>query len=331
MPGKQRRVSALAIGVGIAAIIAIVLVIVLLIEWLKPGPTPPVVPGPSSSSAPPSSSAPARPESQPASCPDVEVIAVPGTWESKSTDDPLHPTANPNSLILKVSGPLQKAYPSPRAEVWTTPYVAQLSNPVAIPPDGQATYQVSRTEGDKKTRAQIEKVYAKCKLTSFLLMGFSQGAVIAGDIASDIGNGRGPIPSENVLGVGLISDGRRVPGEAKSVGPNPPGVGAEVAFKGLAIGGLELRGPRAGGFGDLGDKTYSLCGQHDPICNEPKDIFDANAISQTLPKVQAVLTANSHALYATTKDWIYEGESAVQWMNGWADGLVSKAPKPKHS
>ncbi|EUA24849.1 cutinase family protein [Mycobacterium xenopi 3993] len=32
----------------------------------------------------------------------------------------------------------------------------------------------------------------KCPLTSYVLVGFSQGAVIAGDIASDIGNGRGP-------------------------------------------------------------------------------------------------------------------------------------------
>ena len=33
----------------------------------------------------------------------------------------------------------------------------------------------------------------RCPLTSYVIVGFSQGAVIAGDMASDIGNGRGPV------------------------------------------------------------------------------------------------------------------------------------------
>ncbi len=331
MPDRpRRRLSALTIGVGVAAAVAVILVIVLIITLLRTGPSVPPIAGPPSSGGAPSSPSVARPTAQPADCPDVEVIAVPGTWESKSNDNPLHPTANPNSLMLKMTAPLQSAYPESRLETWTTPYVAQFSNPVAIPPDGQASYTASREEGDRKTRAQITQVYAKCPLTSFILTGFSQGAVIAGDIASDIGNGRGPIPAENVIGVGLIADARRVPGEANVVGPNPPGVGAEVAFAGLDIGGLTLRGKRTGGFGTLARRTWSLCGEHDPICNEPTNVFDINAMSSTLPKLQSILTANSHALYATTKDWSYHGESAVAWLEHWTSDLVAGAPRPKH-
>lgn len=36
----------------------------------------------------------------------MEVLAAPGTWESKADDDPLAPHANPNSLLLNVTRPL---------------------------------------------------------------------------------------------------------------------------------------------------------------------------------------------------------------------------------
>ncbi|WP_019201319.1 cutinase family protein [Tsukamurella sp. 1534] len=328
-PAPRKRISPLTIAVGVAVIIAVVLVIILLISLLKPSPEPPITAPPSSSAS--TSPGAERPKSQPADCPDVQVISVPGTWESKSTDDPYNPTFNPNSLMLKISAPLQKAFPDSRADVWTTPYVAQLSNPVAIPPDGQASYEKSRTEAYDKSIAKITKVYEKCKLTGFVLMGFSQGAVVAGDIAGEIAAGKGPIPAENVLGVGLISDPRREPGDAPTAGPNPPGVGVEKAYGGFAFGSLALRGGRPGGFGVLKDRTVSLCGMRDPICNQPKDIFQTGELAKTLPELQKVLTGNSHALYATTTDWAANGQTATQWMLGWARGVIDKAPKPPHS
>ncbi|WP_102100895.1 cutinase family protein [Tsukamurella tyrosinosolvens] len=331
-PGKPsggRRFSPVTVIVGVVVIVALVLLAILVGTWLRPGPElPPVSPDGSSSS--PSATA-ARPTSQPADCPDVQVISVPGTLESSSKDDPYRPTFNPNSLMLKITAPLAAALPDARADIWTTPYVAQLSNPVAIPPDGQASYETSRTEGYDKSVAQMKKVYDKCKLTGFVLMGFSQGAVIAGDIAGEIGAGKGVVPAENILGVGLISDGRREPGDARTAGPNPPGVGVEVAYGGFSFGSLSLRGKREGGFGAVKDRTVSLCGNKDPICNQPKDIFQAGNIATTLPELQKVLTGNSHALYATTTDWSSNGQTATQWLQAWARGVIDKAPKPPHS
>ncbi|ADG76824.1 Cutinase OS=Tsukamurella paurometabola (strain ATCC 8368 / DSM / CCUG 35730 / CIP 100753 / JCM 10117 / KCTC 9821 / NBRC 16120 / NCIMB 702349 / NCTC 13040)OX=521096 GN=Tpau_0170 PE=4 SV=1 [Tsukamurella paurometabola] len=328
-PSGGRKVSPAAIGVAVIVLIAVILVIILLITLLKPGPSGPDIGAPDSSSSAPSTAD--RPKSQPADCPDVQVISVPGTWESKATDDPYRPTFNPNSLMLKVTGPLQGAFAKDRADIWTTPYVAQLSNPVAIPPDGQASYEASRTEGYTKSVAQMKKVYDRCKLTGFVLMGFSQGAVIAGDIAGEIGAGKGVIPAENVLGVGLISDPRREPGDARTAGPNPPGVGVEVAYGGFSFMSLALRGKREGGFGAVKDRTVSLCGNKDPICNQPKDIFQAGQLATTLPELEKVLTGNSHALYATTADWSSNGQTATQWLQGWARGVIDKAPKPAHS
>ena len=99
----------------------------------------------------------------------------------------------------------------------------------------------------------------RCPLTSYVLVGFSQGAVIAGDIASDIGNGRGPVDEDLVLGVTLIADGR-TPGRASGRTSAPIRRGRaprsrlhEVPM--LSAMGLTMTGPRPGGFGMLNNRT----------------------------------------------------------------------------
>lgn len=113
----------------------------------------------------------------------------------------------------------------------------------------------------------------RCPLTSYVIVGFSQGAVIGGDIASDIGNGRGPVDADLVLGVTLIADGRREAGVGQDVGPNPPGQGAEITLQEvptLSALGLTMSGPRPGGFGALNDRTNQICATGDLICSAPE-------------------------------------------------------------
>lgn len=74
------------------------------------------------------------------------------------------------------------------------------------------SYNDSRAEGTRAMVAAMTDMNNRCPLTSYVLIGFSQGAVIAGDVASDIGNGRGPVDEDLVLGVTLIADGRRQQG-----------------------------------------------------------------------------------------------------------------------
>lgn len=318
---KRGRVVLFAIlGLGILSIIAVILVVILIINLLKPEPGGPAGPsGESSSSAAP------RPTAQPADCPDVQVIVVPGTWESASDDDPYNPTSNPNSLMLKVSAPLSNEFDASRADVYTVPYVAQFKNPTNLA-DRQTTYNDSRAEGTNKTRAKIAEVNQKCPLTSYLLMGFSQGAVIAGDIAGEIGNGRGPVAQDLVVGVGLIADGRRQPNQVENAGPNPPGVGAEIALDILPIPGINLTGPRPGGFGELTDRTYSLCAPGDLICDAPTI---ANPV-EGLTKLMGAINNPVHAMYNTTRYWSDNGQPATTWMTDWARGVIDEAPFPKH-
>ena len=111
------------------------------------------------------------------------------------------------------------------------------------------SYNDSRAEGTRAAVKAMTDMNNRCPLTSYVLVGFSQGAVIAGDIASDIGNGRGPVDEDLVLGVTLIADGRRQDGVGQDIGPNPDGQGAEITLQEvpmLSATGPDDDGPAAG-------------------------------------------------------------------------------------
>lgn len=324
--GSRRAKPAGCLKLLVAAVFGVVIVVLL---WYllagclrKPEGPPEPEPGPE------------PPISQPASCPDVQMISVPGTWESSSTDDPYNPTANPASLMLNVSNPVREQFPDGRVDVYTVPYIAQFSNPIAIPPDGQASYNVSRSEGMRRTYDFLAERHEGCPLTTYVLAGFSQGAVIAGDIAEQIGKGNGPVPADRVLGVALIADGRRSgesgPGQPIQVGTPPPGIGAEVALGGLNVPGITMTGPRENGFGEIADRVYTICAPGDLICDAPRNALSpANILGSLGTLVQAVGNP-VHSLY---HGYVVDsaGTTATQWAANWAIGLVGSAPEPPHS
>ncbi|MBM7280178.1 cutinase family protein [Gordonia rubripertincta] len=319
-----RRLGKFSLFLLALAVIAIVLIVLLVLVWLKPGPVPPI--GPQTPSTPSKE----RPEAQPADCPDVLTVVIPGTWESSATDDPYAPSANPNSLMLRVSRALSKEFDSSRTEIYTVPYTAQFRNPTNLA-DRQADYNVSRTQGYQRAAGKIINTNKRCPLTSYVLMGFSQGAVIAGDLASNIGNGRGVLEDGDqdlVLGVGLIADGRRQPGKQNDVDPSPDGVGAEIALGGMGniVPGITMTGPRNGGFGDLEDRVQSICAPGDLICDSPTVLNPLAAVS----KLANAASNPIHAMYATPKYWEADGRTATQWMYAWARDLIDEAPRPAH-
>ncbi|WP_067532017.1 cutinase family protein [Nocardia crassostreae] len=316
--GRKARGCLLAVALIVIAIIVVVLLWYLLAGRLR-------VPGPEKPE-------PEKPTSQPASCPDVLLLSVPGTWESSSTDDPYNPTANPASLMLHISNPIRAAFPNERLEVYTVPYVAQFSNPIAIPPDGQQSYNNSRSEGISRATGKLAETYRACPLTTYVIAGFSQGAVIAGDVAASIGEGKGPVPADQVLGVALLADGRRDtgPGQAIQIGTNnPTGVGAEVALRGLNVPGITMTGARPG-FGTLADRTYSMCAAGDLICDSPRQALNPANIMSSIGILVRAAGNPVHSLYnSSTVDG--NGTTATQWTVDWATGLVNNAPHPAHS
>ncbi|MDT5221975.1 MAG: hypothetical protein QOF15_4080 [Mycobacterium sp.] len=272
-----------------------------------------------------------RPASQDASCPDVQLLSVPGTWESWPTEDPLNPTQFPRALLLNVTGPVSQKFAAGRVQTYTVPYTAQFRNPLAA--DNQMTYNESRAEGTRATVKALTDMNQRCPLTSYVVVGFSQGAVIAGDVASDIGNGLGPVDEDLVLGVTLIADGRRQEGVGNNVPPTPPGVGAEITLHEvpvLAGLGLTMTGARPGGFGALDARVNEICAEGDLICAAPKEAFSPANLPTTLNTLAGGAGQPIHAMYATTDFWNADGQSATQWALSWALGVLDKAPHPPH-
>ncbi|WP_343709912.1 cutinase family protein [Mycobacterium sp.] len=328
---KRHRVLALAAAGVVALVVALVIwaaVVILRRPELPPTAVPPGVVPPTSAPARPTKP---RPAFQDASCPDVQLIAVPGTWESSLTDNPLHPAEFPNALLRDITQPISEQFDSSRVEVYTVPYTAQFHNPLSA--DQQMSYNDSRAEGTRATLKAMTDMNDRCPLTSYVLIGFSQGAVIAGDIASDIGNGRGPVDADLVLGVTLIADGRRQDGVGKDIGPNPPGEGAEITLHEVPVLsglGLAMTGARAGGFGALDDRTNEICAPGDLICAAPRDAFNIANLPKTLDALAGGAGQPVHAMYATTQFWSLDGESATQWTLNWARNVIADAPHPRH-
>lgn len=262
---------------------------------------------------------PAEP-AQPDWCPRVEFISAPGTWESKADDDPLNPTANERSFMLSISNPLKAEYTPDDVKVWTLPYTAQFKN---INSQNEMSYDSSRQEGYSKLEGELRYMHETCPNTKFVMAGFSQGAVILGDMADAIGTGNGPIPAEAVAGVTLIADGRRVNGVGINPGTELSGIGAEVALEPLSglvqpiVPGATMRGPRGGNFGALADRTYTICAPNDSICDAPQNI--GNGLDRAL----ALIDANGvHALYAYNKK-VIPGTTANAWTTQWARDVIN--------
>ena len=148
---KRHRILALAAAVAVAVLVAVVVAAVVV--WLRqPDSQPTAVPP---SIVPPSTTSPGqtngqrkpRPDFQDASCPDVELLTIPGTWESSLQLDPLNPIQFPAALLLNVTNPIRAAFGTDRLGEWTVPYTAQFHNPFAA--DKQMSYNDSRAEGTK--------------------------------------------------------------------------------------------------------------------------------------------------------------------------------------
>ncbi|MET7769424.1 cutinase family protein [Nocardia sp. NPDC005366] len=176
----------------------------------------------------------------PSQCPDLYVVAIPGTWETSNSD--------PGRGILALSadnlpGDTQVDYVN---------YAA-----TAFPWEGEV-YGRSKQEAIDKARGLIAAVARTCDETRVALLGYSQGADAAGDLAAEIGTGLGVVPAHRVALVGLISDPRRSPADTL-IGPPVRGAGAG--------------GPRLGGFGWLSPQTYTFCADGDLYCAMPDGDF----------------------------------------------------------
>ncbi|MFB7860179.1 cutinase family protein [Rhodococcus qingshengii] len=181
---------------------------------------------------------------QSSGCPKTFNLVIPGTWETAEDADPSIPVGMLKPIADSIADKHGNA-----AQIYTLPYMARAF-------DNGKTYADSKSDGSARAKDVISEIAAKCSGITFTITGYSQGADIAGDLASEIGNGSGPIKAEQVLAVGLLADpGSGTNGEAV-IGPKPSGTG--------------IADPRPQGMGKLSGRVASICDPKDLYCSIQK-------------------------------------------------------------
>ncbi|MVU82330.1 cutinase family protein [Nocardia sp. ET3-3] len=165
-------------------------------------------------------------------CAPVTAIMVPGTGETNAAANPAQPVGLlatlGNGLATRYGGDIDVRY---------------LSYPAAAAP-----YASSQTEGKQVLSGLLGGL---CSETRVVLAGYSQGADVAGDVASAIGTGSSTIAASRVAAVALIADPRR-DSATPQLGTNTDGQG--------------VSGPRTQGFGSLADRVRTVCAAGDLYC-----------------------------------------------------------------
>ncbi|MFI8975204.1 cutinase family protein [Nocardia asteroides] len=175
-------------------------------------------------------------------CPSVHVIAIPGTWETGETRHTTGP-----GMLAGVTDNL------PASE-----QVTYVEYPATVFPWEGKVYGASQKVAVDSARELVRTMADRCTDTRFALLGYSQGADAAGDLAAEIGTGRGVVAPDRLAAVGLLSDPQRSPHDTQ-VGPPAGGVG--------------VRGSRPGGFGSIASRIRTICAIGDLYCSTDDEDF----------------------------------------------------------
>lgn len=175
-------------------------------------------------------------------CAPLEVIAIPGTWEAGAEK-----TAQGNGMLEAVTSGLDSDTRTHYVDYTATAF-----------PWEDAVYGVSKADAVARAGGLVQWLATECPGSRFAIIGYSQGADAAGDLAAAIGQGRLPVPADRVAAVGLLSDPQRSPAD-HLVGDPVPGQGAS--------------GARPGGFGAVAGQVRTFCTPGDLYCAAPEDDY----------------------------------------------------------
>ncbi|WP_378606258.1 cutinase family protein [Nocardia lasii] len=171
-------------------------------------------------------------------CTPYTAVLAPGTWETTLGADP----GIPVGMLRPIGDGLRRQF-GRDITVLYAPYAASAF-------DLGLTYAESLSTLDSRLRQMLRGL---CDSTRVVLAGYSQGADGVGDLATEIGNGEGPIAADRVVGVGLLADPHRDPNTTVSLGNPQPGRG--------------IAGSRDRDFGALTDRVRTLCADGDLYCS----------------------------------------------------------------
>ncbi|UTM40068.1 cutinase family protein (plasmid) [Rhodococcus pyridinivorans] len=130
-------------------------------------------------------------------CAPTVITAVPGTFETGPAADPTVPVG----LLAQVTEPLVQSM----GDAVTATFIPYASDASV----NGTSYLRSVAMGVQATLATMEDVASRCPESRQILTGFSQGAEIAGDVATAIGQRRTTVDPDSVVAVALFSDPKR--------------------------------------------------------------------------------------------------------------------------
>ncbi|MDR7171740.1 hypothetical protein J2W56_005501 [Nocardia kruczakiae] len=168
-------------------------------------------------------------------CAKIAAVLVRGVDNPTGTAET---SGSSSSVLDPVARALQVRYGSDLTVV--TVSSSASDSPIAGAPDSGATQAVSSV------------LSSLCSTTRVILLGYADGARVAGDLAGRIGHGQGPVPASRVLAVALLGDPRR---------------DSSTPQLGESAGGQGVEGPRTQDFGELTDRVRTLCAPGDLYCS----------------------------------------------------------------
>lgn len=207
-------------------------------------------------------------------CKAIHIVSVNGTGGSNSDDDP-------NYISDPITEPLVKEFPND-VNGYTVPYPASggaAGSFTALHSKNGTTYGDSRLIGDERGLKHIEEYKNNCPDSKFMLVGYSQGASVSGDIAAAIANGAlKNTTSEDIFGAFLMADPGRS-GNSKYSGPAKDGKTWFNLPEGLKYqrngelstptqdGYIGWTGQRSLPFTGLEGRIISVCSNEDLACS----------------------------------------------------------------
>ncbi|WP_068155263.1 PE-PPE domain-containing protein [Rhodococcus phenolicus] len=177
------------------------------------------------------------------SCPERFVLAVDGTKNVNSAD-----SLDPESPLAQIS----ERYRRPGTVVEHIRYPAVV---VPLPDSGSSkgsdgvAYDESKAIGHSRLREAVARDHGACPDSEIVVLGYSQGAAIAGDVLAEIA-ADGSVPPDRIRGV-LYAD----PRDEK---------GVESQFPGQVLPGITLTGGRHD-FGSI--RVDRICLAGDAVCD----------------------------------------------------------------
>lgn len=140
-------------------------------------------------------------------CSVVDIVIAAGTGEANSYDDPsdIYGLNNGTNFVANIVNKFEGD-----VTAWQVPYTASvgvLASFGKTRADRALPYGASKNIGIERASAHIADVKANCPDTKFIVVGFSQGATVSGDVTEMILNGEIPHVTEaDLAGAYLIAD-----------------------------------------------------------------------------------------------------------------------------